>query len=70
MGQILPDRFETFLWHGDTFDLPASTLRIASSAAFYNQGFLWERALALQFQLEVRAGLGAARLPVAMRTRS
>ena len=51
---VLPDRFETFLWHGDTFNLPAGAFRIARSAAFDNQGFLSDRALALQFHLEVR----------------
>lgn len=54
VGQVLPDRFETFLWHGDTFDLPTGALRIAGSAAFANQGFLWGPAMALQFHLEVR----------------
>ena len=51
---ILPDRFETFLWHGDTFDLPQGATRIARSEAFENQGFVWNQVLALQFHLEVR----------------
>ncbi len=51
---VLPDEFDTFLWHGDTFDLPDGALRIASSAAVENQGFKWSRLLALQFHLEVR----------------
>ncbi len=53
-GKTLPERFETFLWHGDTFDLPQGALRIARSEAFENQGFIWNRTLALQFHLEVR----------------
>ena len=53
-GKTLPERFETFLWHGDTFDLPDGALRIARSDAFENQGFMWNRTLALQFHLEVR----------------
>lgn len=54
VADSLPERFDTFLWHGDTFDLPAGALRIARSAAFDNQGFLSGRALALQFHLEIR----------------
>ena len=52
--KTLPARFETFLWHGDTFDLPRDAVRIARSAAFENQGFVWNRTMALQFHLEVR----------------
>jgi len=52
--KTLPERFETFLWHGDTFDLPHGALRVARSDAFENQGFIWNRTLALQFHLEVR----------------
>lgn len=54
VGAVLPERFETFLWHGDTFDLPDGALGIAGSAAFANQAFVWNRVLALQFHLEVR----------------
>ena len=53
LGDVLPDRFETFLWHGDTYDLPQGAVRIARSRAFENQGFSWNQALALQFHLEV-----------------
>jgi len=56
LGDILPARFETFFWHGDTFNLPDSAVRIAGSAAFHNQGFVWNQVLALQFHLEVRPG--------------
>lgn len=54
LGAVLPDRFETFLWHGDTFDLPTGATHLAASAAFPNQAFAWRRFLALQFHLEVR----------------
>ena len=54
LGDLLPARFETFFWHGDTFDLPDCAVRIASSAAFPNQGFVWNQVLALQFHLEVK----------------
>ncbi len=54
LEEILPDRFETFLWHGDTFDLPDGGVRIARSTAYENQGFVWNQVMALQFHLEVR----------------
>ena len=41
-------------WHGDTFDLPRGSTRLASSEKYPNQGFrLGERAWGLQFHLEV-----------------
>jgi GMP synthase (glutamine-hydrolysing) len=40
-------------WHGDTFDLPESATRLASSALYENQAFAYgPRALALQFHIE------------------
>jgi GMP synthase (glutamine-hydrolysing) len=54
VGDTLPARFETFFWHADTFDLPDGAVRVASSTAFLNQGFLWNQVLALQFHLEVK----------------
>jgi GMP synthase (glutamine-hydrolysing) len=40
-------------WHGDTFDLPESAARLASSALYENQAFAYgPRALALQFHIE------------------
>lgn len=54
VGAALPDSFETFLWHGDSFDIPAGAIHIARSAAFESQAFVWNQVLALQFHLEVR----------------
>jgi GMP synthase-like glutamine amidotransferase len=54
VGGVLPEVFETFLWHGDSFDIPQGAAHIARSGAFESQAFAWNRVLALQFHLEVR----------------
>ena len=46
---------EVFQWHGDTFDLPKKTVRLASSGVYKNQAFRYkENVYALQFHIEVR----------------
>jgi GMP synthase (glutamine-hydrolysing) len=43
-------------WHGDTFDLPANAVHLASSAQTRNQAFaIGRHGLALQFHLEATA---------------
>jgi GMP synthase (glutamine-hydrolysing) len=50
---LLPPTLDVFHWHGDTFDIPANGVRLASSAACRNQGFIvGERIVGLQFHLE------------------
>ena len=45
---------EVFQWHGDTFDLPAGAVRLASSTLYQNQAFSFsDRVYALQFHIEV-----------------
>lgn len=52
-GQRLPRQAEVFHWHGETFSLPDETVRIASSEACQNQGFIYnDHVIALQFHLE------------------
>lgn len=49
----LPKKLNVFHWHGDTFDLPEGSIRIAKSDACQNQGFIFEnRIVGLQFHLE------------------
>ena len=50
-----PDDLVTLQWHGDTFDLPVGAVRLASSPAYENQAFRFERAYGVQFHLEVSA---------------
>ena len=42
-----------FHWHGDTFDLPQSAIRLAHSKDYKNQAFQVETAIGVQFHLEV-----------------
>ncbi len=50
----LPKKIKVFHWHGDTFDIPKSGMRLASSKMFPNQAFRFGKGvLALQFHLEV-----------------
>ncbi|HUJ18073.1 MAG TPA: amidotransferase [Nitrospirota bacterium] len=45
---------EVFQWHGDTFDLPAGAVLLASSQLFPHQAFRYsDRVYALQFHIEV-----------------
>ena len=45
--------FTVFHWHGDTFDLPHDSVRLASSEHYLNQAFRYKSAVGLQFHLEV-----------------
>ncbi len=48
-----PEEFITFHWHGDTFDLPADSIRTFRNNATTNQGFIYnENVVAFQFHLE------------------
>jgi GMP synthase-like glutamine amidotransferase len=49
----LPSEFTAFHWHGDTFDTPPGTARLAESDACANQAFQYAgRVVGLQFHLE------------------
>ncbi|RUS49097.1 type 1 glutamine amidotransferase [Cohnella sp. AR92] len=49
----MPERFYSYQWHGDAFELPGNALPLASSEACRNQAFACgPRILGLQFHLE------------------
>lgn len=49
----LPEQFMAFHWHGEAFDLPAKTGRLASTQATPNQAFaVGKTVLGLQFHME------------------
>ncbi len=54
-----PAEFSTLQWHGDTFDLPDGATLLAGSPAYPHQAFVWQRAYALQFHIEVTPELAA-----------
>jgi GMP synthase (glutamine-hydrolysing) len=59
---VFADAPETFLalqWHTDTWELPDGAVRLAGSAAYEQQAFVFERAYAVQFHLEVGVSLAA-----------
>ena len=58
LARILPENFDAFHWHGETFALPEGAVPLASSAACANQGFVYkDKVLGLQFHLETSFGL-------------
>ncbi|OPX57011.1 GMP synthase-Glutamine amidotransferase [Oceanospirillum multiglobuliferum] len=49
----LPQQFQAFHWHGDTYDLPDGAIAIGKSEGCANQGFIYQdRVIGLQFHLE------------------
>jgi GMP synthase (glutamine-hydrolysing) len=52
-----PPEFVALQWHGDTFALPDGAVHLAYSPAYEQQAFVYNRAYALQFHLEIDADL-------------
>lgn len=53
LADQLPETFNAFHWHGDTFDLPQGAVHLCQSEACLNQGFIYDnRVIGLQFHLE------------------
>jgi GMP synthase-like glutamine amidotransferase len=55
--QDVPDAWEVFHWHGDTFDLPEGAVHLFRSLACVNQGYLKGKCMGLQFHPEVDQNL-------------
>lgn len=51
----LPDSFDVFHWHGETFDLPDGATCLFSNDLYANQGFVVGPHLGLQFHVEMDA---------------
>jgi GMP synthase-like glutamine amidotransferase len=51
----LPDRFEVFHWHGETFTVPHGASPLLTSPFCRHQGFVIGRTLALQCHIEMTA---------------
>ena len=50
----IPVKFTPFHWHGDTYPVPPGAVRIGSSPACDNQGFIFDgNVVGLQFHLEM-----------------
>jgi len=54
---VMPDKFEAVQWHSDTFELPDGAVQLARSHAYEQQAFVFKRAYAVQFHIEVGTGL-------------
>lgn len=54
-----PDEFVALQWHADTFTLPDGAIQLARSDAYPQQAFVFDRAYALQFHLEIDSAVAA-----------
>jgi GMP synthase-like glutamine amidotransferase len=55
--ESLPDEFEVFHWHGETFSIPAGATPLLSSQYCTNQAFAIGNTLALQCHVEMTAAM-------------
>jgi GMP synthase (glutamine-hydrolysing) len=54
----MPNPFQSFQWHSDSFDLPSEAVHLAQTATCQYQAFRWGRAAyGIQFHPEVTGGI-------------
>ena len=53
----LPDSFDAFHWHGETFSLPMGATRVLTNDYCTNQGFVIDNMMALQCHIEMTEAL-------------
>jgi len=53
LADKLPDSFEVFQWHEDTFTNPPDAIPIFSGSNIENQGYVLDKVLTMQFHLEM-----------------
>ncbi|MFW2372762.1 MAG: type 1 glutamine amidotransferase [Gammaproteobacteria bacterium] len=53
LANKLPDSFEVFQWHEDTFSNPQHAIPVFSGSNIENQGYLLGKVLTMQFHLEM-----------------
>lgn len=49
----VPEKFEVFQWHGETFTIPENAVPLFFGQHVKNQGFVYGNLLAMQFHLEM-----------------
>ena len=54
---VAPKQFAALQWHSDTWELPGGAVGLAGSDAYEQQAFVFQRAYAVQFHLEIDARL-------------
>lgn len=58
---VLPNGFTAFHWHGDTFNLPPSCKRMATSEGCLNQAFEYDQGRVIGFQFHLESSLESVR---------
>jgi GMP synthase-like glutamine amidotransferase len=57
LSQALPDTWQMFHWHGETFDLPENCQSLYQTKACLHQMFIKENMIGMQFHPEINAAL-------------